>query len=201
MPERCTCGAELPPDARFCHKCGKPQSATLLEPEPEQAPNPIPIAPAPLEIGFRNPLAVRIALFLSLLTFALWALLGAFIVIWMLAAGAVAVWLYSRRTGEPLTPIGGARLGWITGVFIFLIALIVITVTALAVSDKAFVEMFLAQMRQRGAEPMARQLVDALQSPGKIAAVVVEMFLFCGVLPVLGGVLGAKFFGRARPAA
>ena len=23
--EFCTCGAQLPPDARFCHKCGKPQ--------------------------------------------------------------------------------------------------------------------------------------------------------------------------------
>ena len=25
VPEYCTCGAQLPPDARFCHKCGKPQ--------------------------------------------------------------------------------------------------------------------------------------------------------------------------------
>src|ERR1017187_9471093 len=25
MPEFCTCGAQLPPDSLFCHKCGKPQ--------------------------------------------------------------------------------------------------------------------------------------------------------------------------------
>jgi len=25
MPDNCTCGAELPPDSLFCHKCGKPQ--------------------------------------------------------------------------------------------------------------------------------------------------------------------------------
>ena len=25
MPEFCSCGSELPPDALFCHKCGKPQ--------------------------------------------------------------------------------------------------------------------------------------------------------------------------------
>ena len=32
MPEFCTCGAELPPDARFCHRCGKPQrEETALE--------------------------------------------------------------------------------------------------------------------------------------------------------------------------
>jgi predicted amidophosphoribosyltransferase len=32
MPEFCTCGAELPPDARFCHRCGKPQREEI-EPE------------------------------------------------------------------------------------------------------------------------------------------------------------------------
>ena len=33
MADFCTCGAELPPDALFCHKCGKPQRE-IVEPEP-----------------------------------------------------------------------------------------------------------------------------------------------------------------------
>ena len=34
MPDFCTCGAQLPPDSLFCHKCGKPQR-DVIEPEPE----------------------------------------------------------------------------------------------------------------------------------------------------------------------
>ena len=33
MPEFCSCGAQLPPDALFCHKCGKPQR-DIVEPDP-----------------------------------------------------------------------------------------------------------------------------------------------------------------------
>ena len=35
MPEFCTCGAELPPDSRFCHKCGKPQREEIAVEEPQ----------------------------------------------------------------------------------------------------------------------------------------------------------------------
>jgi hypothetical protein len=201
VPERCTCGAQLPPDARFCHKCGKPQSDTVLELEPEPEPEiaapapPATAAPPPLEIGFRNPTAVRIALVLALSTFGLSMLLGAFTLVWMLAVGGVAVWLYSRRTGELLTIIAGARLGWITGVFIFLISMVLISITALAVSDKAFVDVFISQMQQRGAEETAKQLVEMLRNPAKLIAVLAQMFVFCGALPSLGGILGAKLLG------
>src|SRR5436305_1359982 len=58
VAERCTCGAQLPPDARFCHKCGKPQyDYPGLETEAvAQAPTPPP--PPPPEISFRNGTAV-----------------------------------------------------------------------------------------------------------------------------------------------
>src|SRR5437016_5825462 len=69
MPESCTCGAQQPPDARFCHKCGKPQRD---EPEArmlaeESAPVVIPArlmeaAAAPVPLGFRNPVALRVGL-------------------------------------------------------------------------------------------------------------------------------------------
>ena len=67
MPEFCTCGAQLPPDALFCHKCGKPQRE-ILAPEPpseEQAAAP-PLPPTSrwdsLPLDFRNAAAVRIGL-------------------------------------------------------------------------------------------------------------------------------------------
>ena len=67
MPEFCTCGAQLPPDALFCHKCGKPQRE-LIAPEfhvPEHAefappPAAPPLSPEALPMNFRNPVALRI---------------------------------------------------------------------------------------------------------------------------------------------
>src|ERR1700693_5429178 len=70
VPEFCTCGAQLPPDARFCHKCGKPQ---YDYPGVEQSETPPPlievasVPPAPPvqvsgEISFHNRLAVRVGL-------------------------------------------------------------------------------------------------------------------------------------------
>src|SRR5271166_3623640 len=74
VPEYCTCGAQLPPDALFCHKCGKPQR-DLIGAEPEESLPPtvpqtlaaeVPSQKAPPQksppVGFRNPIAVRVAL-------------------------------------------------------------------------------------------------------------------------------------------
>ncbi len=47
MPDFCTCGAQLPLDALFCHKCGKPQR-DVIEPEPE--------IESALEFSFLSPL-------------------------------------------------------------------------------------------------------------------------------------------------
>src|SRR5205085_4649138 len=66
MPDFCTCGAQLPPDALFCHKCGKPQRDIV---EPEYIPPPpsidvpptAPVVDAPRP-SFRNPVSVRIAI-------------------------------------------------------------------------------------------------------------------------------------------
>src|SRR3954453_7443593 len=63
--EYCTCGAKLPEDARFCHKCGKPQFE-LIEPEEPAVVEPVPPVPVqpppqPQGVGFRNPAAVRVA--------------------------------------------------------------------------------------------------------------------------------------------
>lgn len=167
-----------------------------MEPEPEPVVVAVPAArmEAP-EINFRNPLAVRIGLFLAMLTFLLAAILGSFIILWTIVAGGLAAWLYWRRTGLPLSPAGGARLGWITGVFTFVISMVLIAITALAVTDSNFVDLFVEQMKQRGAESTARQLVAALQSPAQIAGVLFEMFIFFALLPVVGGLLGAKLFG------
>src|SRR5271156_3380165 len=143
VPEFCTCGAQLPPDARFCHKCGKPQYdyPGLTEETIAPVPPPLPAVAlqAPAEITFHNRLAVRIGLlaaltavllFLFPLPFPFLRLLLAFI-----AAGFLAVFAYTRRTGQMLSIRSGARMGWITGIFSFTFVTILFTVTMVFISN------------------------------------------------------------------
>ncbi len=113
VPEFCTCGAQLPPDARFCHKCGKPQYDYMPAVE-ESEPEPAPPQPAmlaelqpllvPTDISFHNGLAVRIGFIAAMGA----VMISLFPIPWpfvrlpiaFLAAGFLAVFLYSRRTGQ-----------------------------------------------------------------------------------------------------
>src|ERR1051325_10852003 len=130
MPELCNCGAQLPPDALFCHKCGKPQR-DIVEPEPIPAPEPVvPVVVTRLEsaaLNFHNPVAIRIALaaagvatLLSFLPYLNW-----------LAAGFFAVFFYRRRTGHLLNMESGVRMGWMTGVMMFGMMALLLTVSVL----------------------------------------------------------------------
>ena len=136
MPDTCSCGAELPPDALFCHKCGKPQrNIPAVEPQipaPEVAPPPPAVAapPPPLPVNFHNPIAVRIAFLVSLVTALLSWLPLLNLVMWA-GAGFFAVFLYRRRTGYLLTVRAGVQMGWITGVMSFAVTIVFFTATIL----------------------------------------------------------------------
>src|SRR3977135_1531243 len=115
-------GAELPPDSRFCHKCGKPQREEMVVEQPTTPvfvvtePVAIPVAPS-----FHNPIAVRVCLFVASITALLCLLLPFGFVIWLPSAGFIAVYLFRRRTGQSLSVRGGARMGWMAGILSFLI--------------------------------------------------------------------------------
>src|SRR4029077_16733513 len=149
VPDVCTCGAVLPPDARFCHKCGKPQRDEPLFIQ-EEAPIQRPIEPPGLpplsqlelpRIGFHNGLAVRVALLAGVLAFFCSIITGQlalpqeFALVWLVAGGFFAVYLYERRTGKRLSVRSGARLGWICGVFGFVVVTIALAATAVMLSD------------------------------------------------------------------
>ncbi len=161
--------------------------------EPEQAavaarrPNP--------SIGFRNPLTVRISLFASLIGFILLGVIGqvstVLALIAMLGAGTLAVNLYRRRTGLPVTLRGGIHIGWIVGVFAFIAALILVTFLAVALTDSTVASTFQSQISARSNQEVAKQVVDALRSPKGLADTVVTFFVACAVMPMVGGALGA----------
>ena len=197
MPEYCTCGAQLPPDARFCHKCGKPQF-DYPEPEPEPALEPVAAVIVKrrddTEISFHNRTAVRVSFLAALVAFLVTAfpLPPAITVIRLLvcfvAAGFLAVYVYKRRTGQAVTVRAGARLGWMTGIFSFAIATVLVAGTMLSLST------FRQQLM--GKDPNVDQVIRMMDDRGAMVGmllfVLLILFVLYTLLPMLGGALCAK---------
>ncbi|MBZ5608354.1 MAG: zinc ribbon domain-containing protein [Acidobacteriia bacterium] len=208
MPDFCTCGAQLPPDARFCHKCGKPQydyPGITEEVAPLEAPIPTPAAaPIPvLEISFHNRLAVRtgflaavsgVLVFLFPLPFPLVRLLVA-----LLAAGFLAVFLYSRRSGQMLSIRGGVRMGWITGIFCFVLVSLLMTAAMVAISNQGGLANFVRTQlpaNDARADTLAQVLGDPAALAGSMLFALILFFVILTALPMIGGALGAKVLAR-----
>jgi hypothetical protein len=198
MPEICNCGAQLPPDALFCHKCGKPQRE-LLAPEPEvQAERPRFLPPREvireaLPLNFRNAAAVRIALVVAAASTLIFFFLP--FLNWVFG-GFFAVFFYRRRTGSLLNLGAGMRMGWITGVLAFALYIVPFALQLPRMSS-------LVQERLRGmsADPaMIAQMIGFFQSGAGMAMIVAftlaAMFLIITFLSMAGGALGAKVVGR-----
>jgi len=198
MADFCTCGAELVPDSLFCHRCGKPQREILVaEPEPEpvvvEAAPPPPPAPAlPPPVNFHNRQAIQIGLLMAVL-----ATLASFLVYFnWLAAGFFTVLLYRRRTGQPLDMQSGVRLGWITGILMFVIMTVILTGAVLFVSGGGLAN--LPAEVKNALDPRMQEALKALQSGPAIAEMVVMLFVFTTMLSMAGGALGAKLSSRSR---
>jgi hypothetical protein len=201
MPDFCTCGAELPPDARFCHKCGKPQREEApIEPvvaaPPENLPPP---APRPVAPSFHNPTAVRVGLFVASVTTLLFMALPIGFVVWLPAAGFISVYLFSRRTGQSLSVRSGARMGWIAGILSFVIFTVLFTIGTVAIANQpgGLSGAFREALRSRSIPE--QQLEDALQvlanPAGQILVYLFALLLWFMVTAVFctaGGALGAK---------
>ena len=211
MNEYCTCGAKLPEDARFCHKCGRPlreePEIEALERESAQAT----LAPSPLEgaaateaappktatISFRNPIAVRAALVASAL--ATWAgllpLPGLFHSLWQLvtitAAGFGSVYFYQRRTGSYLSIRGGLQIGWMTGLFCFVVTIVMLTLLLAAVSSMG--ENGIKQLSDEAGRPeIAEAFSSMLSNPAMLVFALAGAFFLMTVLASAGGALGSK---------
>jgi hypothetical protein len=208
MPEFCTCGAQLPPDALFCHKCGRPQrEIAALEPEPPP-PAPWQVPPAagagafpsnapphePLPMNFRNPVAVRIAALVSLGASALFFLPY---VNW-LAAGYFAVFLYRRKTGAPLNVVAGVRIGWMTGILTFAILAVCFSGFVVLLNAGGMREIFEAQLKN-SPDPRIQQVLTMVRSLPDVLTMLANFFVFTTCLSMAGGALGAKLVGHSNP--
>jgi hypothetical protein len=204
VPLYCTCGATLPDDARFCHKCGKPQREEPLLTVEQPVPPPLPVAPKFPPIGLSNGLAVRIALLggassLAISMLSAQLLAPAVSLLWLVVAGFFCVALYRRRTGQKLSMINGAHLGWICGLFVFVLMGLMFTVTVM--SDPGSLSSAMEAMRNQlsaSARPGidVNQIMEAMRSPVGILFGFLGAFLLLTVLPAFGGAIGAKLLDR-----
>ena len=117
--------------------------------------------------------------------------------VWPVATGVLAVFLYRRATGQRVTPLNGAHLGWICGIFGFVIVVIMLTMIAVALSEPSAVSAMHDQLKGQGiSEADVTQLLNVLHSPAGIAGGLLMFFLLFTVLPVFGGMIGAKLLDR-----
>lgn len=204
MPDICSCGSQLPADALFCHKCGKPQRhMAAVEPEiAPVAPAPPPPStapPQPLPLNFHNPVAVRIAFVVALVTALLSWLPLLNIVMWA-GAGFFAVFLYRRRTGSLLTVRAGVQMGWITGVMSFAITIVFFTATILPTALSGGVGALFQAQFKNVADPNVQEALKMFESgPGLAFLLMLTLFMlfvFICALSIAGGALGAKVIGH-----
>lgn len=162
------------------------------EPEPAPVLPQIPAARAPLPVSFSNPVALRVAFLMSLITMLLTMIpiVNFLSPIWWLVAGSCAVLLYRRLTGMQLTVRAGARLGSITGILAFVSLVVIIALTLAFTGNQFFQEM----VKQN---PDASQVLNNPPALA-LAAVFALVILFAMVVGMCtaGGALGARFANR-----
>ena len=199
MSRTCSCGATLPDDARFCHRCGKP----LYEEPVVQGEAPPPetrVAPAPSEsaINLSDPIALRTALSVAGITVLLEIAVRPLVLLAPLLGGFLAVMLYARRTGRYLSVSEGARLGWITALMNVLIATVLLSVF-MAINGSAIINMIRDQMKTQGVPLEQQQFLSTTSGLITFALFMwIFVFGFTTLMHLAGGALGAKLARKPR---
>ncbi|MBL8239077.1 MAG: zinc ribbon domain-containing protein [Bryobacterales bacterium] len=224
MADFCTCGAQLPVDARFCHRCGRPlfaeappeieDSGAFVRPPGIQhsADDLRALAGPPPEslahISFHNTRAVSAAFYTAILIWILMVIplggLAGFLLkmFVLLGGGSLAVIFYSRRTGQILSVAAGARLGWITGVLFYVIWMLFFTVTIVAVQEQGgLIELSRKQLKEANyPADSVQQMTEIMNSPEAfgvfIVIMLIVMFIMVTLPMILGGAAAAKAMGR-----
>lgn len=218
MEEICTCGARLVPDALFCHRCGRPLRPLIAEDEPvEQEDAAPPVEPEPdrvvlaksviepeANVDFRNRVAVKSCLLAACFSLIFGVLLspvgsGVLFPFVLFGGGWIASYLYCRNSAQLINVRSGAALGWISGLFTFLILLVLITLLFMTLaSNPDFVQLLRSSSGKYGAraEDM-NQLLDLPKHPDRLALGLGLNFVQLTVFSSLGGLLHA-FVRRRR---
>ncbi|MBM3764789.1 MAG: zinc ribbon domain-containing protein [Acidobacteria bacterium] len=203
MGQICTCGANPPDDAQFCHRCGRPLFA---EPPPEvqdTAPSIPAVEPVAVEVSFRNSNAVTISFLTAACLFLLlpFAAVGGGVptILLLLGAGGLfAAIVYGRRTGNAMSVMSGARMGWMTGVFFNAILVLFLTAAVLVLEQQGGAIKAWEQQSRAAKVPEAeiQAALQALQSPAQFIVGLAVTFMLFTLPMILGGAVAAKMLDR-----
>lgn len=147
-----------------------------------------------MRVSFRNPTAVRIALFVAV---------AAMLFNWLplvnwVAAGFFAVFFYRRKTRNLVNVGAGVYMGWITGV-------IMSTMQAIFFAGLLFTGKLAGQFQDQlknlpyqdpAFRDAAQQMAQFLESGPGVVVLLVMFFVFITCFSMAGGALGAKLVGR-----
>jgi hypothetical protein len=111
-------------------------------------------------------------------------------------AGFVAVRIYNGRSPQPLTLRSGARLGWMTGFWVFLAFVIISALMSVYIADPAIREQIKALPNVARVPEAAKLLDDPHQFVMSLAGTLVLAFFMATILSGLGGMLGARLNGK-----
>ena len=207
------CNAPVAAGTPFCPQCNAPQ--IRVAPESEQRAHPPDADNAALP-GIYEPSTQRILWSAAIARTAVAAvasvaLLQLISVVSRSAAlsflalplgGWFAVYLYSRRQPGPVTAGMGARLGAVTGFFVFLIGFLISAVGVITDRDEIF-QMMQKAMKDAAAanpNPQAEALIQQVSTPSGMMTILLlaaVLFLFASlILCALGGTLGASLGNR-----
>lgn len=167
----------------------------------------VPPPPSAVEaINFHNRMAVRVAFLAAAIGSMLLSLPmpapGFWLVVSLIGAGFFAVYLYNRRSGRFLSVSAGARMGWLTGIFCFVIATVFFTISIQLISSRSSLAEFYREnlKNQVASEKQLQEFIDILQTPAGLGTIIfaslIVLFIFFTLFPMLGGALGAKVLDR-----
>jgi hypothetical protein len=190
----------LPEDARFCHKCGQPQyeeDIARLSEQPEvvvSAPAPQVVDKPRASIGFRNKKAIRITLLVAGVSFIVFELFAAILpplaFVVMFGSGFASARIYQNRTAENLTPSGGAALGAMSWLWLYIVG-----------SIMAWISWFSDDGRKamKAALSGRPEFAVFINDPQKYASLLIASLLFALVIGAISAAVGGIMAVRMQP--
>jgi hypothetical protein len=123
----------------------------------------------------------------------------------MVASGGFAVALYTKRSGSPVPPRMGARVGLLGGLFSWMVMATVIA-GEIAFGGGHLIGILRDALQQQiagNSDPRAQEILNRLNSPGGMTVLVAAGMLVFLILVLIagatGGAVAASLFGKSKP--